>query len=101
MNGSDAETVVKRTEKNLEMGTLLDFARVPSQAGMIVTTISRVQMWRHDPKALAILAVPLLAKVLALGGHWRVGNHIEVVGYDPVEIAQRGPVLQGGLVRPG
>lgn len=91
---SDPSVVAKTIEKNFEMSTLLAFARAPDSADLVITTTERVQSWGYDPTVLAVLCVPLLATFLGLIGRMKVGSDDDVVGYDPVEIARRGPVMR-------
>lgn len=95
--GYDASTVAEMIRKNFEMSTLFAFSRDPASADVTVTATTVVQMWRYDSVMLSILAVPLLATLLVVLGKWRVGSAEDVVGYDPVEIARRGPLLREGV----
>jgi hypothetical protein len=92
---ASADTVANRIVKSFEMATLMAFSRRPSAADIEFKIRSRTSIYTYDPRVLLILLAPVLATVLSvcLGGRWRVGGAEEVVGYDPIEIAKRGPVV--------
>ena len=103
LDGADstasAASVAARIEAAFEMGTLLAFSRAPSAADLTLTQQTRTQIYVYDRNVLYVLILPFLALLLGVWGRWRVGSEEEVVGYDPVEIASRGPVV--GLPRGG
>jgi hypothetical protein len=86
---SDTHGVARAIERNFEMATLLAFVREPYAGAVNITTTYKHDVWKYDRKALAVLAVPLLATILVLCVCWRVEGDEVVVGYDPLEIARR------------
>ena len=95
---SSADDVARRIEAAYEMGTLLAFGRAPSASDLSFRQEVPQSVYDYDARVLIILLVPLLATILGLWGRLSVGGDDVVIGYDPVEIASRGPVvgLDGG-----
>jgi hypothetical protein len=84
------DTVARDIEKNFDMATLQAFVRQPRAARLEILTTYEWLIWMYDYRALAILAVPLLATLLALSVCWRIASDDVVIGYNPIEIARRG-----------
>ena len=74
------------------MSTLLAFSRSPYSSDLIITRSSSIPIYVYDRWVLAILLLPLIATILGTWGRWRITGQDIFVGYDPVEIARRGPV---------
>jgi hypothetical protein len=87
-----ADVVARRIEASFDMATLSAFAKLPNATDLTTTIESRTPIYVYNPKVLAVLLVPLIATILAAWGRWRIGDDSVVVGYDPIEIARRGPV---------
>jgi hypothetical protein len=69
------------------------FSRSPYTSSLTIVTTDSLPVYVYDARVLAILLVPFLATVLGTWGRWRVTGNDVFVGYDPVEIARRGPVV--------
>jgi hypothetical protein len=95
---ASGDTVARRIEAAYEMGTLLAFGRAPTASDLLFRQEVLRSVYDYDARVLIILLVPLLATFLGLWGRLKVGGDDVVIGYDPVEIASRGPVigLSGG-----
>jgi hypothetical protein len=91
--GDAADVVARRIERNFDMATLFAFARVPQASRLEFEETTQTPGWVYDWKVLLVLLVPLIASVLGIFGRWKVTGKDINVGYDPVEIAGRGPVL--------
>jgi hypothetical protein len=90
---SSAYEVARRIESIFHMATLLAFSRSPFSSDLTITTDTAIPLYDYNQRVLAILLLPLLAVVIGTWGRWRVGGKEHFVGYDPVEIARRGPVF--------
>lgn len=91
--GDLADMVARRIERNFDVGTLFAFARAPHASNLEFSETSTTPVWVYDSKVLLVLIVPIVASLLGVWGRWRVTNKEVNVGYNPVEIARRGPVL--------
>jgi hypothetical protein len=89
---SSAEQVADRIEKIFEMATLMAFAKAPGAADLTITTTGSTVVYVYERSVLAILLIPLVATVLGMWGRSKITGNDVFVGYDPVEIAKRGPV---------
>ncbi|KAF4437107.1 hypothetical protein F53441_13131 [Fusarium austroafricanum] len=89
---SSAEQVARRIEDIFDMATLLAFSRAPNASDLSITTREPFTRYVYDERVLAILLVPFLATILGTWGRWKVGGTEQVIGYDPVAIAERGPI---------
>jgi hypothetical protein len=89
---SSGEDVASRIEKIFETSTLLAFSRSPYSSSLAITRSSSTPIYVYDRWVLAILLLPLIATILGTWGRWRITGQDIFVGYDPVEIARRGPV---------
>ncbi|ETN41251.1 uncharacterized protein HMPREF1541_03186 [Cyphellophora europaea CBS 101466] len=97
--GTDAnnggEQVARQIERNFDRATLSAYAKQANASDLTVTRTTEEDLYVYQPKVLLVLVVPLLATLLGVWNRWSVGDEDRVVGYNPVEIARRGPV--GGL----
>ncbi|KFY20525.1 hypothetical protein V491_03650 [Pseudogymnoascus sp. VKM F-3775] len=84
--------VARSIVRIFEMSTLMAFSRVPYASGLAVSTTTSPPVHVYDRLVLAILLLPLVATLLGTLGRWRITGKDIFVGYDPVEIARRGPV---------
>ncbi|KAG7411033.1 hypothetical protein ACKAV7_010789 [Fusarium commune] len=89
---SSAEEVARRIEDIFDMATLLAFSRAPNASDLSITTREPFTRYVYDERVLAILLVPFLATILGTWGRWKVEGTGQVIGYDPVAIAERGPI---------
>ena len=89
---SSAEQVGQRIESIFETATLMAFVRSPGAANVTVTHETTDPVYAFHPLVLLILLVPAFATVLGTSGRCRVVGSDICPGYDPVEIARRGPV---------
>lgn len=90
---SPAATVAKQIEKCFEMATLMAFGRSPNSSALTFRIRDEKPIYVYDPKVLLILLIPILATILGLIGRCHLAIDGDLVpGYDPVEIARRGPV---------
>jgi hypothetical protein len=89
---SSGEDVALRMKNIFEMSTLLAFSRSPYSSDLVITRSSSNPIYVYDRRVLAILLLPLIATILGTWGRWRITGNDIFVGYDPVEIARRGPV---------
>lgn len=89
---STAVDVANRIVRIFEMSTLMAFSRVPYASDLTVSTTTSAQVYVYDKPVLAILLLPLVATLLGTFGRWRITGKDIFIGYDPVEIARRGPV---------
>jgi hypothetical protein len=89
---SSGEDVAFRIENIFGMSTLLAFSRSPYSSDLVITRSSSKPIYVYDRRVLAILLLPLMATVFGTWGRWRITGEDIFVGYDPVEIARRGPV---------
>ncbi|RPA76998.1 hypothetical protein BJ508DRAFT_417321 [Ascobolus immersus RN42] len=89
-----AEACAKRIEDAWDMATAMAWARVPGAAEETVVRVDVFrEKYRYDWRVLLYLLVPLLATVTGLARTgFRVGGKGEVLGYDPVAIAEKGPL---------
>ncbi|PMD33443.1 hypothetical protein L207DRAFT_589807 [Hyaloscypha variabilis F] len=90
---SSAEQVAQRIEAIFQTATLMAFAREPLAADITVTIVDNTPVYLFDQKVLLILLVPMLAVLLGTVGRYEIEGHDICVGYDPVEIARRGPIV--------
>lgn len=95
-----ATTVARRIVSAFDMATLMAFSRSPESSALTLMRTNSRSKYLYDSRVLLILLVPLCTTILGCWGRWRVGSAEEVVGYDPVEVARRGPVvgLDGRIV---
>lgn len=91
---SSADEVGQRIESIFDTATLMAFVRSPDSVNVTITTTNNTPVYIFDLKVLIILPVPLLATVLGTFGRWRMAGNDIYIGYDPVEIARRGPVAR-------
>lgn len=89
---SSAEEVARRIEDVFDMATLLAFSRAPNASDLTITTREPITRYVYDKRVLAILLVPFIATILGTWGRWSVEGTEQVIGYDPVAIAERGPI---------
>ena len=85
--------ILLSVEAIFDTATLMAFSRSPYASSLEITTTASLPVYVYDSRVLAILLVPFLATVLGTWGRWRVAVKDVLVGYDPVEIARRGPVV--------
>uniref|UniRef100_A0A8H7N664 Uncharacterized protein n=1 Tax=Bionectria ochroleuca TaxID=29856 RepID=A0A8H7N664_BIOOC len=90
-NSSDKE-VGDRVEAIFNTATLMAFTRVPGAANVTITTTTSGPIYVYHPLVLLILLIPFFATVLGTYRRLRVEGNSLCPGYDPVEIARRGPV---------
>lgn len=90
---SSAEQVAQRMQDIFDTATLMAFVRSPGAANVTITTTATDPVYVFHPLVLLILLVPALAFVLGTYMRWGVESSAICPGYDPVEIARRGPVL--------
>lgn len=90
--GNEAETVARQIEANFDWATMGAFARQANASDVARTTREVTRVYVYNRLVLLILLVPLLATLLGTWRRWRVGSDDDVLGYDPVAIATRGPV---------
>ncbi|CAG9991112.1 unnamed protein product [Clonostachys byssicola] len=90
-NSSDKE-VGDRIEAIFNTATLMAFARVPGAANVTITTTTSGPIYVYHPLVLLILLIPFFATVLGTYRRLRIEGNSLCPGYDPVEIARRGPV---------
>ncbi|KAH6687767.1 hypothetical protein F5X68DRAFT_221971 [Plectosphaerella plurivora] len=89
---NSADVVARRIEDNFDWATLGAFSRQPNASNIVMTTREATRVYVYNRLVLLILLVPLLATLLGTWGRWTVGSDDDVLGYDPVAIATRGPV---------
>ncbi|KAH7375196.1 hypothetical protein B0T11DRAFT_308823 [Plectosphaerella cucumerina] len=90
--GNSADAVARRIEENFDWATMSAFARQPNASDVVTTMREATRVYVYNHMVLLILLVPLLATLLGTWGRWAVGSDDDVLGYDPVAIATRGPV---------
>lgn len=89
---SSGDEVASRIENIFQMATLMAFSRSPYSSDLTITTVATTPVYDYDKRVLAVLIMPFLATLFGLYGRCRVTGKDIFVGYDPVEIARRGPV---------
>jgi len=94
---NSAEHVARQIERNFDWATLAAFAKRPDASDYTTIKTTNTRMYIYDHRVLGILLAPLFATVLAALGRLRVGSDDQVLGYDPIAIAQRGPSLVAGI----
>ncbi|KAK7222391.1 hypothetical protein V2G26_010394 [Clonostachys chloroleuca] len=90
-NSSDKD-VGDRIEAIFDTATLMAFTRVPGAANVTITTTTSGPIYVYHPLVLLILLIPFFATVLGTYRRLRIEGNSLCPGYDPVEIARRGPV---------
>jgi hypothetical protein len=90
--GNSADAVAQQIEENFDWVTMSAFARQPNASDVVTTMREATRVYVYNRMVLLILLVPLLATLLGTWGRWAVGSDDDVLGYDPVAIATRGPV---------
>ena len=90
-NSSGVE-VAERIIRIFEMSTLMAFSREPYASDLAVSTTTSRPIYVYNRPVLTILLLPLVATLLGMFGRWKITGNDIFVGYDPVEIARRGPV---------
>ncbi len=93
-DSASASTVAKRIETAFDRATLMAWSRSPSAVVRMVYRTEVTRIYVYDGRTLLMLLVPLLATLLtvAANGRWKIGGKEDVLGYDPLAIASRGPV---------
>ncbi|KAL7915480.1 hypothetical protein GGI35DRAFT_436952 [Trichoderma velutinum] len=89
---SSAEQVAKRMQDIFDTATLMAFVRSPGAANVTITNKTTDPLYVFHSLNLLVLLIPALAFVFGTYMRWRVENNVICSGYDPVEIARRGPV---------
>lgn len=89
----DARTVAGQIERNFDRATLSAYARLADASMLTLTMEAEEDRYVYEEMVLLVLLVPLVATLLGAWGRWRVGGEEVVVGYSPVEMARRGPVV--------
>ncbi|EXM20031.1 hypothetical protein RAB80_011699 [Fusarium oxysporum f. sp. vasinfectum] len=74
------------------MATTLAFSRAPNTSDLSITTREPFTKYVYHERVFAILLVPFLATILGTRGRWKVEGTEQVIEYDPVAIAERGPI---------
>ncbi|RKK68114.1 hypothetical protein BFJ69_g13909 [Fusarium oxysporum] len=74
------------------MATPLAFSRAPNTSDLSITTREPFTRYVYHERVFAILLVPFLATILGTRGRWKVEGTEQVIEYDPVAIAERGPI---------
>ncbi|KAF4415331.1 hypothetical protein FACUT_13484 [Fusarium acutatum] len=94
-DGADSlynSAVATRIEDIFDMATLLAFSWALNASDLSITTREPFTQYVYDERVSAILLVPLLATILGIWGRWKVEGTEQVIGYDPVAIAECGPI---------
>ncbi|PKS12310.1 hypothetical protein jhhlp_001610 [Lomentospora prolificans] len=89
---NNAESVARRLENAFDYVTLSAFARNPSASDIVQTKRLPTRVYVYNKLMLLILLVPLVATIAGSWGRWAVGSDEDVIGYNPLAIASRGPV---------
>jgi len=89
---TSSEEVARRIENIFDMATVLAFSRASNASDLTITTREPLTKYVYDKRVVAILLVPFFASILGTWGKWRVEGTEQVIGYDPVAIAERGPI---------
>ncbi|KAG8411743.1 hypothetical protein J3458_015328 [Metarhizium acridum] len=89
---NDAQHVARQIEQNFDWATMGAFARMPNASDVVTTNRTTTRAYVYNQLVLLILLVPLLASMTGTWRRWKAGSDDDVLGYDPVAIATRGPV---------
>lgn len=95
----EAKMVARRIEGAWDSYNLLSFKTNHTVADKTTTAEHRRIVYNYDSKVLLYLLVPLIATLAGCWGRWWIGDEDVVFGYDPLRIAQCGPV-QGLTAQP-
>ncbi|KAK0750260.1 hypothetical protein B0T18DRAFT_389712 [Schizothecium vesticola] len=89
---NSAEHVARQIERNFDWATLAAFSKGVNASDVTTTRTTVTRVYVYDRRVLSILLIPVIATVMSAWGRLRVGSDEVVRGYDPVAIAQLGPV---------